>query len=119
MRVLTYCIMSNHFHLLLRVPGADELTAAEEVSDEQLVKMMRPLYGAQAARELRNCDEHRFVERKKEIRDSFLRRRGRLDEFMKNLKQRFTQWHNKRQRRTGGARRSSRESSRPIGHAMA
>ena len=104
-RVLTYCLMSNHFHVLLRVPDADELAPAEEVSDEQLVRLMRPLYGAQAARdlarELRSCGEHGLDARREEIRDGFLRRRGRLDEFMKGLKQRFTQWYNRREGRTG------------------
>ena len=37
--VITYCMMSNHFHLLLRIPVRVEL------SDEQLLAKMAAFYG--------------------------------------------------------------------------
>ena len=104
-RVVTYCLMSNHFHILLRVPDAGELQPADEVSDAELVEMVRPLFGAEAARglalELANCDTWGFAEKKAQIREGFLKRRGRLDLFMKDLKQRFTQWYNRKEGRRG------------------
>ena len=36
--VLTYCIMSNHFHVLVRVPVLDEL------SDAELMRRYKVLY---------------------------------------------------------------------------
>ena len=88
--------MSNHIHLLLMVPDPEELP--EEVSDAALVKMILPLFGAEGAKllrlELANCDEHGFDEKKEKIRAGYLRRRGDLGFFMKNLKQRFTQHYN-------------------------
>ena len=104
-RVVTYCLMSNHFHILLRVPEEAELASAGEISDAELVEMLRPLYGAEAAKELAaelaNCDTWGFAEKKAQIRDGFLNRRGRLDLFMKDLKQRFTQWYNRKEGRRG------------------
>jgi len=104
-RVITYSLMSNHFHLLLRVPDTDDLKPSEEVSDAELVEMVRPLFGAEHARglalELANCDEWGFAEKKAQIREGFLQRRGRLDLFIKDLKQRFTQWYNRKEGRRG------------------
>ncbi len=60
-RVLTYCLMSNHFHILLEVPDEEELAPAGSVSDEELVRLIAPLYGSAAAEalrmELRNFDD--------------------------------------------------------------
>ena len=39
-RVLSYCLMSNHFHLLLEVPPIAE----EGLSDEELLKRLGGLY---------------------------------------------------------------------------
>ena len=38
--VITYCIMSNHFHVLVRVPDRE----ATKVSDEELMRRYRVLY---------------------------------------------------------------------------
>lgn len=104
-RVLTYCIMSNHFHILLEVPDQEGMAPAEAVSDDELVGLVRPLYGEKEAERLRmelaNCDVWDFTEKKEEIRNSYLDRRGKLDEFMKSLKQRFSQWYNRKAGRRG------------------
>ena len=49
-KVVTYCVMSNHFHLLLRVPDTRDVLSGEEVSDEALVELIRPLYGKENAK---------------------------------------------------------------------
>jgi len=104
-RILTYCLMSNHFHLLLEVPADAEIRPSEEVSDKELVSLIRPLYGQKKARqvalELANCDQHGFAEKKEKIRQSYLDRRGKLDVFMKELKQRFTRYYNWNEGRRG------------------
>ncbi len=38
--VLTYCVMTNHFHILVRVPDGSEV----KVSDEELIRRYRVLY---------------------------------------------------------------------------
>ena len=39
-RVLTYCVMSNHFHILLEVPPMPE----GGLADEELLERLRALY---------------------------------------------------------------------------
>jgi len=60
-RVIAYCLMSNHFHILLQVPDERDVKPGSEVSDEELVAIIRPLYGAESAKqlamELKNYDE--------------------------------------------------------------
>jgi len=51
-RVLTFCVMSNHFHLLLEVPAAPEDGGASW-SDEDLLEHLECLYSEMQMRELR------------------------------------------------------------------
>ena len=46
-QVLTYCLMSNHFHVLVRVPSG-----RPDLSDEELVERVRALNGGRAAKDL-------------------------------------------------------------------
>ena len=41
--VLTYCIMSNHFHVLVRTPNRSEV---EELSDKEIIRRMGCIYSA-------------------------------------------------------------------------
>ena len=104
-RVLTYCLMSNHFHLLLRVPGMDGKEAAEKITDGDLVSLVKALNGGTAAAELEEellrCNRERRSDEKAALRHRFLRRWGRLDLFMKELKRRFSRWYNLRNGRHG------------------
>ncbi|MGJ8673470.1 transposase [Rubritalea sp.] len=99
-RVLTYCVMTNHFHILLEVPPKPE----EEMSDDALIAKLSVIYSEgyvsqivlllSAARALGAEEE---VER---IRNTYLYRMYDLSQFMKVLKQRFTQWYNRKHGRT-------------------
>jgi REP element-mobilizing transposase RayT len=107
-RVLAYCVMCNHFHLLLEVPPR----AKEPLTDEQLLKRLSALYSkafvATVAKELAEAravvaqglttDGEAYVQR---IHERFTYRMHDLSEFMKTLLQRFTRWHNKRTQRRG------------------
>ena len=55
--VFTYCVMSNHFHLLVRVPGEEEL------SDAALIRRAREFYGDEAPL-WKQIDESRKRERR-------------------------------------------------------
>jgi REP element-mobilizing transposase RayT len=100
-RVLSYCLMSNHFHILLEVPPAD----SDELSDAVLLKRLEVFYASWKVREIRETLEA-ARERGDEaeiprIHDSFSYRMHDLSEFMKTLLQRFSSWFNRKHQRTG------------------
>ena len=102
MRVVTYCVMSNHFHLLIEEP--DEETRANWGA-EQILGRVRRLHDATAERTLRQELERARAAGNQawenEILDRYRRRMGDLACFMKELKQRFSQWYNRRKSRRG------------------
>ena len=112
--VLTYGLMSNHFHLLLEVPPKAQL----HLSDAELFERLRYIYDEDAML-LLNEEFARFEDGMKKVhenwksysseaeavkalayheaekeafRQRFLKRMHDLSFFMKALKQRFTQW---------------------------
>ena len=94
--------MGNHFHLLSRVP---ERPAEFDVPLEQMLGMMDRAVGPERMKVLRSlfrvwerCGGESGIE---EWRQRMLGRMFSLSEFMKALKQRFSQWYNRRKRRTG------------------
>ena len=98
-QVLTYALMSNHFHLLVKVPERGE------ISDEELVRRLALLYPKPMVSEIERqlCEaraggDEGLVEA---IRSKYLYRMGEVSEFMKTLKQRFSMWFNKRTKRRG------------------
>ncbi len=97
-RVLTYCVMSNHFHLLVEVPSRE---LREQLTDAQLVHRFRLLYGEEG-----NCYMPITAEDLESVlaaggavargwRECLQSRMNDLPMFMKLLKQRFTRWYNK------------------------
>ena len=40
--ILTYCVMSNHFHVLVRVPPST--SSGQEISNQELLRRYRVLY---------------------------------------------------------------------------
>lgn len=95
--VLTYCIVSNHFHILVRTPRRDEL---DELPDKEIHRRAGSIY----SREKVEFFESRFNEGgdiRKRFRANLLSRMGDVSLFMKELKQRFSIWYNKSHRRTG------------------
>jgi putative transposase len=104
-RVLSYCVMSNHFHLLLEVPPM----AVGGISDDELLKRLAALYPeifvAEVAKELAEAraeiDEKRRDAWVAGIHGRFTHRMHDLSEFMKTLLQRFTRWFNRLHERTG------------------
>ncbi|NBB81574.1 MAG: transposase [Verrucomicrobia bacterium] len=98
--ILTYCIMSNHFHVLLQVPDG------QEVSDSELMRRYKVLYpkptkyqeasAAQMAKTLESGGEEADA-----IRRKLQARMGDVSEFMKAVKQRFSVWYNRSHQRYG------------------
>ena len=99
-QILTYAIMDNHIHLLVRVPRQ------EPVSDEELLRRFGVLYPKpttyQTARlevvkgELAANGPNAVAWRQRQ-----LALMGDLSQFMKLLKQRFSIWFNKSHQRFG------------------
>lgn len=98
--ILTYCIMSNHFHVLVRVP----VEAA--VSNAELIRRYKVLYPKPTKYQAASADlMFKTLERggsdAEEFRRKLLARMGDVSEFMKSLKQRFSVWYNRSHERFG------------------
>jgi putative transposase len=106
-RAISYCLMDNHFHLLLEVPPMAE----GGISDEELLKRLSAIYGdafvAVVAQELVDArtavytSEAGMTEAVAAIHKRFSYRMQDLAEFMKGLLQRFSQWFNRAHSRSG------------------
>ena len=105
-RVTAYCLMDNHFHLLLEVPPQHP----EGLSDEDLLQRLSAIYPkasvADVAKELANArqkvaDGWANQEIVEKIHARYTYRMHNLGEFMKGLLQRYTQWHNRIHSRSG------------------
>lgn len=105
--VVTYCLMSNHFHLLLRVPDKDRMPMLDEVRLRELLPL---LYSGSQLRdaivELDRAAQASTGGAEKsvwlqEILQRYHARRYDLSSFVKDLKQRFSQWYNGRYQRVG------------------
>jgi REP element-mobilizing transposase RayT len=99
LNVLTYCLMSNHFHVLVEVPEPREL------SEEETLSRIAALYPAKFVAGLRN-DLEAFRKAGLEysaqtLLASFTSRMWNLSNFMKSLKQRFSSFYNRGHERTG------------------
>ena len=100
-RVLTYCVMSNHVHILLEVPPMQ----AGGLGDAELLARLGVLYSeafvAGVAKELEDARKEGDEAMAAEIHKRFTYRMHDLGQFMKGLLQRFSQWFNGRHQRTG------------------
>jgi REP element-mobilizing transposase RayT len=118
-RVLSYCVMTNHFHLLLEVPPLPD-EGEFGITEEDLIYRLGGLYsrdhvvGVEAeieeARILADGEQEDFERLGKEgqeksrafgrkklaaIFERYTRRMHDLSEFMRGLLQRYTRWFNK------------------------
>ncbi|MEX1115677.1 MAG: transposase [Akkermansiaceae bacterium] len=129
-RVLSYCLMSNHFHILLEVPPMPEGGISDEVllerlgvfySDAQVAEIATEMEDATFVRprgefEMPPVDENgvpltpaqelamakqQAARRLEKIRSRYTRRMHDLSEFMKSLLERFTKWFNRTHSRSG------------------
>ena len=99
-RVVTWTMLSNHFHVLVEVPPPP----TTEPSDAEILDRCRALYSARAMIGV----EWEFSEAQRaggavlaQLRARYLKRMWDLSEFMKTLKQKFTLWFNRRHGRVG------------------
>ena len=111
-RVLAYCVMGNHFHLLLEVPprpetGLDAASLDLKVFAERLAGIYKPGEVAEILMLLKKTieatdgSEASRLRVTKEIAGPYLARMHDLSEFMNGLLKRFTRWFNRQHQRTG------------------
>jgi len=107
--VLSYCVMSNHFHILLEVPARP----VGGISDEEILRRFRVVQSADSVAVL----ERQFEVYQKAqldgsltdeglaayeaLREKCMRRMWDMGEFMRSVKQRFSRWFNKSHSRRG------------------
>ena len=125
-RILSYCLMSNHLHVLLEVPPGCEKGEVLGLSDAELLRRLGGLYSRnhtnlvgkeiQAAHRLIDGEYPEFEElsdwkkaqnrkegkaRLVEIHARYSYRMHSLSEFFKGMLQRFTCWFNREHGRRG------------------
>jgi putative transposase len=99
-QVLTYAVMSNHFHILCRVREQRML------SDAELLDCIEAGYGPERRKEV--AERLALYQQNKcssdparELKETYSRRLFDISVFMKELKGRFAQWYNRRHQRYG------------------
>lgn len=105
--VMTYAVMGNHFHLLLRVPNRERFVERflEGEGEERFFSHLTLLYSKSFVSALRReVAELREIGAHEEVERLFARFRKRfcdLETFVKELKERFSRWFNKHHGRRG------------------
>ena len=102
LRVATYCLLGNHFHLLVEVPERDSIPP---LTAESLLSLLPLLYDRvtveTVAAQIGAMRKSGDAAGEKALLDRYERRRGDLSVFLKELKQRISIFMNKRLGRTG------------------
>jgi len=107
MKVLTHCVMGNHFHVLVRVPNQAEWVKQFEgpEGEVRLMKHLRTLYSRRFVASLkvglarwRKAGNEPFAER---CLAAIKARFCDISVYAKEVKTRFTKWYNKRHGRKG------------------
>lgn len=90
-KVANYCVMDNHFHLLVKVPER------QEVDDGELDRRIQILYGARKSGQIfhrwKVLREAGTTEAEEKEREAFRKRMFDVSEFVKTFKQRFSLWY--------------------------
>lgn len=102
--VLTYCVMDNHFHILLKVSWRSE-DEKKAISEEEIWERMGHIYSEARMAKFRvtverYTEQGRGIERV-EFFDGMRKRMYDLSMFVKDLKQKFTHWYNLENERKG------------------
>ena len=107
MRVLTYCVMSNHFHILVEVPHKDLWLERlmERGGEDALLRHLAKFYSRSFMHELRtdlkqlrDLGQEAYAQERLAV---FTRRFCDLSIWCKEIKERFGRWYNRRHGRKG------------------
>jgi putative transposase len=106
-KVVTYCLMGNHFHLLAEVPHRDtwlqrfEGSAGEVKLLEHLSVLYSKTYVGLLRDELSDLRTRGMTVLAEQKLDAVKKRFCNLSLFVKEVKERFSRWFNKRRGRKG------------------
>jgi len=100
-RVLSYCLMSNHFHLLLEVSPLPPGGLSEAEFSSRLAALYPESAVDEITAEIRTALVHGDKQTAEGIRSRYLKRMHDLSQFMRGLLQRFTRWFNRTHGRRG------------------
>lgn len=99
-QILSYCLMSNHFHLLVHIPRKPDL-----IPEDEVLRRMKCLYSKDRMAffedylaELKGESADR---QRKDFFDQFRMRMYDLSHFVRELKLRFSKYYNQRNDRKG------------------
>ena len=102
--LVTFCVMGNHFHLLVRCDSA-EPNPLQDAPDKALLDHLELIYSVDEVQkigwQLESFRAGGFEKSAAELRQKYLDRMRDVPSFMQELKQRFSRWHNRRVRRKG------------------
>lgn len=113
MKVLTYCVMDNHFHVLTRVPCRegflrrfeDREGEASGAGEERLLGHLSVLYSkayvGRVRKEIAWMREQGMDGDVEEFLGKYKKRFCDLSLFVKEVKERFSRWYNKKHGRRG------------------
>ena len=100
-RVLTFCIMSNHFHVLVEVPKRPEVLPGPEEIVEDLKRLSGHHFPEVVRQRFDMFGQAKDAKGLATYLATFHARMYDVSAFMKLVKQRFTQWYNARVSRKG------------------
>ncbi|HAB18938.1 MAG TPA: transposase [Verrucomicrobiota bacterium] len=101
-RILTYCILSNHFHILIEVPERPkELPGSEELHRKLELLSGTALSAATARQRMEMFRQAGDAAGERAFWERICASMWDVSAFMKLLKQRFTQWFNRQKGRKG------------------
>lgn len=98
-RIVTYAILDNHWHILVEIPPR------KTVSDRELIRRLgfiyQPFQVKQISADLERYRQEGMHDEAERLKARYVYRMYDLSEFFKGLKQSFSQWYNKRHDRHG------------------
>jgi putative transposase len=93
-QVLTYCLMSNHFHILVEVPQPPAVLPSPEAVLAKVRRLSGHANAGLVEQQLRMYRQAQDEVGLQAYMERFYARMWDVSPFMKMLKQRFTQWYN-------------------------
>lgn len=96
-RILTYCVMSNHFHLLLEVPSRPQVPLDTDECLRLYGLVLDPSRTERLQVEMTEWSPEKRADWQARLHDMM----WDVSAYMKVLKQRFTQWYNRNHDRRG------------------
>lgn len=109
LKIRAFCLMSNHFHMLVHVPPKPKKT----LSDEVFFQTLELVYSPAVLESLRNIiqsirtdpanlnNPKKIEQLVEKVKSPYLKRMWDLSEFMKLIKQCFTRWYNRTHNKSG------------------